>query len=204
MAIAVTPVSDTTVYIFDYKFKVKIPNLQTQSVEYIRFFGVPTTGDSQIDQALKEEWITTMLPISQMVTYSNEGIPIKVCSYEDIKTIYNYISLHLNAWKNQIGNGINIGDAPIDDLIALDAFANVVYDHAKFQFDRSIADSILARHIGAVTKFNKHNFFKPEINIAIQDGDITKINEIVEDIHPERESLADIFKDRKIGARKWS
>lgn len=205
MGLAHPPVIDTSSYLWDYLFKCRIPNLQTMSEEYIRFFGMPTTGDPGIDKALNDQWITTMIPISKMVEYSRQGISIKIVKYDDVKTIYNYISLHLQAWKNQIGNGLNIGDAPIDDLIALDEFANLVYDHAKYQFTRSMADSILARHLGTVNKLNKTNFFKPNININNPDDKITKINSIEEDNKlPERESLADIFKDRKIGARKWT
>lgn len=203
MSLAHPPITDTTAYLWDYLFKCRIPNLQTMSEEYIRFFGMPTTGDPGIDQAMADQWITTMIPISKMVEYSKQGISIKIVKYDDVKTIYSYISLHLQAWKNQIGNGLNIGDAPIDDLIALDEFANLVYDHAKYQFTRSMADSILARHLNGVTKFNKTNFFKPDINITNPDN-ITKINDAEDVKLPERESMADIFKDRKIGARKWT
>lgn len=205
MALATTAVTDTSTYIFDYLFKCRIPNLQTMSEEYIRFFGMPTTGDPSIDKAMADQWITTMIPISKMVEYSKQGITIKVVKYEDVKTIYSYISLHLQAWKNQIGNGINIGNAPIDDLIDLDAFANIVYDHAKFQFTRDIADSILERQMSTITRFNKSNFFKPDIKVKDSDGDgITRINSEPVDNFPKRESLSDIFKDRKIGYRKWS
>lgn len=205
MALATTPVIDTSNYIFDYLFKCRIPNLQTMSEEYIRFFGMPTTGDPSIDKAMADQWITTMIPISKMVEYSKQGITIKVVKYEDVKTIYNYISLHLQAWKNQIGNGINIGSAPIDDLIDLDAFANIVYDHAKFQFTRDIADSLLERQMSGITRFNKSNFFKPDIKINETGSDnITRINSEPVDNYPKRESLSDIFKDRKIGYRKWN
>ena len=204
MALATTPVIDTSTYIFDYLFKCRIPNLQTMSEEYIRFFGMPTTGDPSIDQAMADQWITTMLPISKMVEYSKQGITIKIVKYDDVKVMYNYISLHLQAWKNQIGNGINVGDAPIDDLIDLDAFANLVYDQAKYQFTRDIADSLLERQMSTITRFNKSNFFKPDIKINDSGDNITRINAEPIDNYPKRESLSDIFKDRKIGYKKWN
>lgn len=198
------PPIDTASYLFDYLFKCRIPNLQTMSVEYIAFFGMPTTGDQGIDKELADQWITTMINISKMVEYHKQGISIKIAKYEDVKTIYNYISLHLQAWKRQIEDGINLGDAPIDDLIDLDAFANTVYDHAKYQFTRDIADSILARHMSSIVRFNKNNFFKTEAPKETSEDGITRINAEEIDPHPKRESLADIFKDRKIGARRWS
>jgi hypothetical protein len=204
MVLATTPVIDTSAYIFEYLFKCRIPNLQTMSEEYIRFFGMPTTGDASIDQAMADQWITTMLPISKMVEYSKQGITIKIVKYDDVKVMYNYITLHLQAWKNQIGNGINVGDAPIDDLIDLDAFANLVYDQAKFQFTRDIADSLLERQMSTITRFNKSNFFKPDIKINDTGDNITRINSEPIDNYPKRESLSDIFKDRKIGYKKWN
>lgn len=204
MALATTPVIDTSAYIFEYLFKCRIPNLQTMSEEYIRFFGMPTTGDPSIDQAMADQWITTMLPISKMVEYSKQGITIKIVKYDDVKVMYNYITLHLQAWKNQIGNGINVGDAPIEDLIDLDAFANLVYDQAKYQFTRDIADSLLERQMSTITRLNKSNFFKPDIKINDSGDNITRINSEPIDNYPKRESLSDIFKDRKIGYKKWN
>lgn len=205
MPIPVPPVSDTTTLIWDRLFMCRIPNLQTMSEEYIRFFGMPTTGDPGIDKEMSNQLITTMISIAKMVEYSKDGISIRVVKTEDVKTIYEFISLHLQAWKHQISNGINIGNAPIDDLIAMDSFANIVYDKAKFQFTRTMADSIMTRYLSNSSKINKTNFFKEGTDPTEVSLGITRINQDdAVDNFPKRESLTDIFKDRKIGGRKWN
>lgn len=203
MAVATMPVTDTSKNLWDLKFLCRFPELQSRSIEHIKFFGTPTTNDPAIDRELSQQWITSYISINDMVEHFKAGVPVKVVSYEDVKKIYEYISQHLHAWKSQISVGINIGDAPLDDLVDLDRFANVVYDHAKYQFTREMADSILAKSISSVVKINKTNFFKPEVNIK-NDDNISRINAVEEDIYPKREELADLFKDRKITTRRWS
>lgn len=198
---------DTTVYIFDYLFKCRIPNLQSMSVNYIKHFGMPTTGNSSIDKNLNSQLITTMLPISKMVEYFKDDVPVYIVSSADIKLIYEYISNHLHLWKKQLEIGLNLGDVPIDDLIAMDKFANVVYDHAKFQFTQEIVDSLLIKHMSNTIRVNRNNFFKTKPETSTGDGtdknSITKINSNNEEIYPTRESLTDLFKDRKIGFKSW-
>lgn len=203
MAVATIPTVDTVKNLWDYKFLCRFPELQTRSVEHIKFFGTPTTNDPGIDRELANQWITSFININDMVEFNKKGIPIKVVKYEDVKKIYEFISQHIHAWKIQLSNGLNIGDAPIDDLIDLDNFANVVYDHAKHQFTRETADSLFARGLANVVRYNKTNFFKPEVKITLDEG-ITKINAEEEDPHPKRESLSDLFKDVKLSTRKWS
>lgn len=187
---------DTTALIFDSLFLCRFPDMQTRSAEHIRMFGIVYTGDSAMDKDLSNQWITTYITIAKMVEFHKTSVPIKVVKYEDVKKIYDYISRHLHAWKSHIEDGLNIGNAPIDDLIAMDEFANTVYDQAKFQFTRSIADSILMRQLSTVGRFNKDNIFSTPVV-----SENTVINPIEDTF--KRDSLADIFKDRKVGKR-WN
>lgn len=185
--------TDTTVLLWEHLFKCRIPNLQTMSPEYIKQVGIFKTGDPGIDREIANQWITTMLSIAKMTEYFSEGVPIKVVKYEDVKTIYTYISRHLDAWKDQIQNGMNIGDAPIEDLILLDQFANTVYDRAKYQFTKDTVNSLLGQHIQNMFKINKSNILRmPRAN----SGEDPK-----EDKFPQRESLSEMFKDRLVGMR---
>jgi len=202
MTIATLPPIDTSKNLWELKFLCKVPELQTRSVEHIKFFGTPTTGDSAIDKEMANQWITTFKCIDDMVELYKQDIPIKIVNPPDVKRIYDYISKHLHAWKSQISVGLNIGDAPLEDLVHLDRFANTIYEHAKYHFSKEMADSILAKDMSRVVSFNKTNFFKPDIKIN-EDGS-TKINAEEIDPYPKREALGDLFKDRRITTRKWS
>src|SRR5574343_2048969 len=116
-------VVDTTVKLWEYYYKARIPTLASRSIQDIREKGTPISGVPEIDKDLKNQWTTTYLTIRQMVEYFQEGISVKVVDIKDTKAIYEAISEHIHAWRERLERGINIGDAPIDDLIAMDQFA---------------------------------------------------------------------------------
>jgi len=195
---------DTAAAIFTHLFMCRIPNLQSMSVDYIKHMGMPTTGDPKIDAELANQLITTYLPISKMVEYFKDNVPVYITKKEDVKLMYRYISNHLTAWKQYLNVGLNLGNAPIDDLILLDQFANTVYDEAKYEFTRETANSLLLQHMTNTVRVNRTNFFKssPQSPSMGADG-VTTIN-ADEDVYPKRESLSELFKDRRVGRKVWN
>lgn len=197
---------DTTVKIFEYMYLCSIPWLKSQPIEMLKRYGVTLSGNANYDSDIENQWFTIYLTIAQMTDLMKDGVSVKVINVKDTKEIYESISHHLYAWKQQLHHGINIGGAPIDDLIALDELANKVYAHAKHQFTRGMADSIMARYLNEVQHLNASNFFRPEAlkrlapNVTSEDG-ITRINAETED--PQRETLADFFKDKMINIKRY-
>lgn len=187
----------STEFVSKYKFMCAIPELQSRSVNHIKVFGTPTTGDKQIDAQLAKQWLTTFLSIQEMVNYHKEGVSIRIRAKSDVALMYDYISKYLQAWKTFLNEGLNIGEAPIDELIAMDRFANEVYEHAKYQFTRQIADSIIAKNLTSTVRFNKNNFFK-ENSKAYNEFMGTGLKQPErEQEYPERSSFADTFRDKK-------
>jgi hypothetical protein len=191
--------------IFDYRFMVRVPDLQTRSEQHIKMFGVHSTGDRAQDIVMANQLITVMISIAEMVEYHKQGVNIRVVKRQDVLTIYDYITRHLQAWKDRLNQGLNIGDAPIDDLISLDQFANVVHESAKYQFTREIADSILAKHLASTITFNKNNIFKKESSAAaiISNQESTK-DKVEKEEDLQRDGFAQLFNDKKIGSSRWS
>lgn len=194
--------ADTAYYIWEYLFRCRVPQLQTTSAEYIRHFGVPTTGIPEYDKNLANQLVDTAIPIVKMVEYFKKGIPVYIIKQSDVKTIYEYIEQHIHAWKNNIQRGIHIGNAPIDDLIVMDQFANKIYEHAKYNFTKEMADSMLLRQMSSVMSVNKSNILKP-IEDELKTVTVNAVEDDPNDGYKPRESFADLFKNRKIGERKW-
>lgn len=200
---------DTTVAIWEWYFKVRVPYLQSRSIQELKLVGTVVSGNKDVDADIKNQWLTTMMPIAYMVELYQKSIPVKVVDIKDTKMIYDFISEHLYAWKEQLRQGINVGAAPINDLIAMDEFANLVYAHAKYQFTKDMADSLLGRHLESIHRFNIHSFFNPNI-LQSMDAQVKQTREgilisgQVEDV-PDRDSLADFFKDRiiNLGNRRY-
>lgn len=199
MAIAIDPNTSSDYYIWEPRFRCSIPQLQTTSPTHMRLFGTHTTGDPDTDRVLANQDIVTFLTIADMVKHYKNGVPIKVLKYDDTKTIYEYIEHHIHCWKKRLETGINIGNAPIEDLITMDAFASTVYQHARHLINEDEINSFLIKAMGSVQKFNKFNLVKP-LSVT---NDITTINGDDEPEFSQRQSLADVFKNTKVGFRKW-
>ena len=196
----VQPRLDTTDKIWTYYYLVRVPELGCTSVDYMRQYGTYITGHKQIDQALSQQWMTRQMTIAQMVDLYRDGVQIKIVNESDVKDIYEAIASHLEGWRSQLEHGINIGDAPIDDLIAMDDFANGVYEFARHHLTRDAVNSIMAQHMSNTLRVNPGNFFsKPKTpGVEVTEDGISKINPIDEDLTPERDSLGAFLKDRLV------
>lgn len=190
---------DTTVKIWDYLYKVTIPFLDSRSVADIKRFGVTMTGVEAIDKVKHGEIITTMMSIADMVEHHKEGVKIAIVRQEDIKIIYQDVIDHIQAWRMRLERGINIGDAPIDDLISMDEFANSLFAHARHEYSPDMSNSDILRQLGNVERIGPVNFFKD--GVQKDDDGITKINSKEDDL-PTRDSMGDFFKSRLIGLNR--
>ena len=195
---------DSTVLIWEYLFKARIPEIASRHPEEMKLLGTRVSGVKEIDKDIHSQWLTTMLSIDQMVDLYKRGVAVRVVHYDDTKTIYDYISKHIYIWKDRLEKGINVGNAPIDDLIAMDEFANLVYDHARHLFTREIADSILNRHIAGIMRFNPNSFFNhnaiKSMNTQNNNG-VVHINKDPDPTTQDRDSLGEFFKSRLITMR---
>lgn len=191
-------IPSTTDGIWDYYYLASFPDLASRSFDDIRTFGVRVSGIKAIDDDAHNRWTTTMLTIDQMVEYYRQDVPIRICNYSDTKEIYGHISKHLQAWKTQLENGINIGEAPIEDLILLDTFANTVYEHAKYEFTTDYIETALANRLSGLQRINVQNFFTKRGWANVQSDGVLRINGTDEDKPADRDPLGEFFKTRLI------
>ena len=193
--------TDTTVGIFENRFRVRIPYIHSIPVETMRATGVRLSGHADVDNDIKNQIVTVYLTIDQMVEHYRNGVTIFVPDENDIRKIYELIEAHIYAWKAQLRNGVNIGDAPLEDLISMDQFANSVYKHAKYLLSKDEVDSFFANALGRVQTVNPvnlfnqsslANFLKGETVTGKEREDIPTEDTVVE----ERDSLSEFFQER--------
>ena len=202
--LVIDPKISTETYIFHHVFLCRIPYIASMSIEYMKQFGIPSSGDKEVDERMSKQDITTMLPISEMAKYYSQGVNVSIVQRADVKDIYILITNHLAAWKRHIEKSINLGNAPMEDLIMLDEFANAVYSEAKFEFSTEVAQSTFMQHMSSSIRSNKNNFFKkagttPSLD---RDGNV-RIHSPEDQVYPERESMSDIFRNRRIGNKNF-
>lgn len=174
--------------IWERLFLISICYKDSLSSEHIKTFGMPTVGDKQIDNDIHNQMVDRYLTIDQMIEYFKQGINVYVKIHKETKDIYDIISAYLVCWKEYLDNGINIGGAPIDDLVTLDRFATSVYDHAVEHISDDYVNSNIFKHIGN-RKVGRAAFDKPPEEVIIP-GQVKQ-----------RESLATLFSDRVFSAR---
>lgn len=178
--------------IWERLFLVSLNYKDTLSSDHIRTFGMPTVGDTSIDNDMHNQLVDRYLTIDQMVDHHKVGNQIYVKIHAETKDIYDIISAYLLCWKQNLENGINIGGAPLEDLVALDRFASAVYDHAVEHISDDYIHSNIINFIGN-RKVGRAAFDKkPE--------EVVNPNEV-----KTRESLATLFSERVFSAkgRQW-
>ena len=202
---------DTTTLLWDYYFHVKLPYLQTMSEDYMRVHGMPCSGSREVDQEVANSWFDTMISIAAMVDHFKNGVNVRVVKQSDTKLIYDYISRHLESWKTHLQYGINLGDAPIEDLIAMDQFANAVYEYAKYHFTQETLTSIFGRDMSNVLGFTPGTFFKPgtmkSSHLPSERAASKLVNTLVDRVEenkvPERASMASFLKTNLGSLKRW-
>lgn len=151
--------------IWERLFQTVIPYRDTVSADFVRLFGMPTVGDPVLDKVMQEELVTQYLTIDNMVTHFKNGITVRLVTLSDSKIIYELISAYLRHWQEKIRFGVNVGGAPIDDLILLDRFAAVVFPYAAQHFTQEFISSNLVQGVTGGGKWlTRDTIFKPQEN----------------------------------------
>ena len=170
------------------------------------------SGVEEIDRELDKQEIVTEMCIDRMFEKHRMGVTIRVLNYDDTAIIYNLIHAHLIAWAEYLATGVNVGGAPLKDLVELDAFAAVVYDKAKSVFSMEERVSALSSNFSKVSQFNFTNILKrskfPEASLTktLSSGaEVTQASKTVgeEPKFPERSSLKDIFATELSRVEGW-
>lgn len=193
--------------LWDRYYTVKMLYLHSRSVEQVRRYGVRISGVDEIDRYLDRQEITTQLNIDSMFEKHRQGVTIRVLRYEDTAEIYNVIHSHLIAWAEYLSTGVNIGNAPLKDLIELDAFASVVYDKAKSVFSKEEKVSALASNFTNVQTINFKNILAREVKetetrMTPSGLEVVTINNN-KPFFPDRESMKEVFTDQINRIQGW-
>lgn len=143
-------------------FHVRVPYRDTLSAEEIRMFGMPTVGDAGIDKAMHDDLVDRWITIDRMVALYQDGARIELATHTDSKLIYDIIHEHLTLWAQRLEGRINVGDAPIEDLVTLDRFAAVMFPHAVRHFADTPSSSSLVRLLQGAAPLSRDNLFSQE------------------------------------------
>ena len=123
--------------LFFRTFSCSVPAIALKSIAEIRERGVYAVGDDE-DQTrmLHSNMVDTSLTINKLFAIWSRNYRIEIEKPRDTVDIFNAITLHLQEWTRYLSYGIQISDAPFQDLIELDRFADSIYEHARFEREK--------------------------------------------------------------------
>jgi len=172
--------------IFERKYEIRIRMIDNVSIEEVEFYGMYTSGDKELDNELQNELIVRWLSINEMVEYFKRGKPFRITHVKDTEEIYGFIHQYLLSWKLKLENSVNIGNAPVDDLIALDQMASLIHGYACEHMKVEKSQSSLMNYFASVGLGRKSQ-------VSHTEPEATQTRR--------HESLAEIFSEAVMGFR---
>lgn len=119
--------------IWENLYAVKVPYIATLSEERLRTSGVLSTGNKLLDASVQKGSVRVMITINDIVEYFRKGVSVTFAQPADTREIYDIVNNYLLAWRQHADNGINMGNVPVEDLLLLDNFAEMIWPlAAKF------------------------------------------------------------------------
>lgn len=122
--------------IFFKSYRILIAARYVRSIEEQRMQGDLGTGDRRMDEVLGDTKMPVYVTINDMVEYFREGIDFVLTGENDSKSIYEAIVAHTGTWRKQLRHVMNVGNAPLEDLILMEQFAAKFYAYAKFEYEK--------------------------------------------------------------------
>lgn len=124
-------VVDTRKAIWDDVYECSFHYSTSRTVEQIKKYGTPTTGDPDIDKEMLDVMVTRYITIDDMVERLRNNLNFNVVNQSDTVKIYDAIQAHLEAWHFEIVNYHGHDYAPKEDLVLMDRLANMVHFYSK-------------------------------------------------------------------------
>lgn len=136
--------------IFHYYYKCYVPQHALYNKDYLTTFGIPTTGNREIDRQLATATTLAQYTIAEMAELLGRGINITL--EEPVKSVEIYLTLreHLKDWERTVQTAFGDSDPPMDDLRLLDNLAGEVYKIARGYLQNGKSDSRLLGGIAAL------------------------------------------------------
>ena len=180
------------------KYRCKMRMIDTYTEEEIRRFGVPGTGDKELDNSINNSLEIRLLSILEMVEYYNRGVNLYFCDRSDIPKIYNTANAFLTNWASRIKADFLYTTYPADELMIIEEFAVNLYNNID----------TLGLGLNLKTPFNKnmqkYGLTLDDIRRHTTSAQKTQTKEVISDL-PERDSLAPFFMtDYNAEQSKWN
>lgn len=180
---------------FYRRFTVEVPSIALKSIAEIRERGIYAIGNDEHDHTkYAHAPVETSLTLNQCFELWRAGHRVTVLKISEMLDMFNIITLHLQHWISYLNRGIQISDAPFEELLSLDQFADKIYPHAQearakhnIHYFKSTMSG-LGFNLNPATQLGGQNFFMGLSDLGGNGGRVPLHNV---DMQEEREGFAD-------------
>lgn len=117
--------------IFHYLYKCYMPQHHLYTNEYLSTFGIPVSGDREVDKQLAQTPTLCQLTIADMAEHYANGATLTLETPSQSTEIYQTLREHLRNWEGMTQDPLYTGEVPMEDLRKLDELAGEVYKIAR-------------------------------------------------------------------------
>lgn len=117
--------------IFKYYVDCMIPQMYLVDHDFVERFGLSTSMNDAVDSGRMNAQVPARLTVAQMADKARQGAQIALMCPEDSKQIYGWIRDHVSDWHDALARDPNRRDAPLEDLAALEEFAELLFPMAR-------------------------------------------------------------------------
>lgn len=117
-----------------YKYEVEVPEGSIYSKAEMDVWGPFVTGDAEIDRKRAKQRTRVIRTIDEIVEHYHDGDKPILCNPRHAYDIYNIIVEHLNDVRDYAQSGVFQNMPPMEDLVALDKYAESIFDIARRYF----------------------------------------------------------------------
>lgn len=146
-------------------YQCLIPDEATLDPEYIRIYGVHSTGFKDADQQLANRQSRVMITIPTMLSYYLSGIDITIVEEEDIIDIHRLITGYLDEWRYHLENDVNIRVTEYADMLrGFEEFNEELYNmltHEEFEETKPKAPDFFVSPLDISGRINETRYNRP-------------------------------------------
>lgn len=136
---------DTRYPLWYVLYKVRVPYIQSMTVEELSQRGIYTSGIGAYDHATAWEPRLMSVPIVRIIELWHNGANVYIVDIEKhCRPIYEAVQKHLEAWAHYKSSAYNLNNYPEEDLKIMDDFNNVMYEHAKWVESKRTWDGLIS------------------------------------------------------------
>lgn len=128
--------------IWEDLYNAYVPDFVTMNRDYIRKFGVPSSGNKDIDKMMSTNLTFVKIPIIKILEHYDNGVVVEIPSRPDMIAIHKAIESYLDEWRAHLTYDLNAEKDQHKTLILnLEKLSKLIFDKAN---PREVMDTIIA------------------------------------------------------------